>query len=128
MAEGTRHGLEAGERVEIARRRSISRATRDMAHPRRTHPFIAAYRKAGGQVDLELLPGEAEGFIQQEPRAAARTIDRNHRVTCKSTRLAPSCNMGAPRCPPYPQMFGRPAEAGAPLCTASFSRASRGIP
>ena len=37
---------------------------------------MSAYRKAGGQVDLELLEGEAEGFINKSPKAAARTIER----------------------------------------------------
>jgi dipeptidyl aminopeptidase/acylaminoacyl peptidase len=48
-----------------------------MAHPRpHLDRFVTAYRKAGGQVDLELLPGEAEGFINKSPKGAARTIER----------------------------------------------------
>jgi hypothetical protein len=39
---------------------------------------VAGYRKAGGQLDLELLEGEAEGYINRKPASPAveRTISR----------------------------------------------------
>jgi acetyl esterase/lipase len=38
--------------------------------------FVAGSRKIGGQVDLELIEGEAEGYISKKPAAADRTIAR----------------------------------------------------
>ena len=77
MAEGNPvMALERGERVEMPPAIYIQ-GDKDMAHPRpHLDRFIAAYRKAGGQVDLELLEGEAEGFINKSPKAAAHTIER----------------------------------------------------
>ncbi len=85
MAEGNPvMALERGERVELPPAIYIQ-GDKDMAHPRpHLDRFIAAYRKAGGQVDLELLPGEAEGFINKSPAAAARTIDRIIELVHKS--------------------------------------------
>jgi len=46
--------------------------TRDAAHPRPDlDRFVALYRKAGGQVELELFEGEAEGFIIRKPASPA---------------------------------------------------------
>ena len=61
--------------------------SRDMAHPRPDlDRFVAQYRKIGGQVDLELIEGEAEGFISKKP-AAARADDRaDHRVRPQAAR------------------------------------------
>jgi len=68
--------LERGEKVEMPPAIYIQ-GDKDQAHPRpHLDRFITAYRKAGGQVDLELLEGEAEGFINKSPKAAARTIER----------------------------------------------------
>jgi acetyl esterase len=77
MAEGSPViALERGERVETPPALYIQ-GTRDAAHPRPDlDRFVAAYRKAGGQVDLELLEGETEGYINKNPAAAKRTIDR----------------------------------------------------
>ena len=48
-----------------------SRAPRDIAHPRADlDRFVELYRKAGGQVDLKLFDGEAEGFINRKPTSA----------------------------------------------------------
>jgi acetyl esterase/lipase len=77
MAEGNPvMALERGEKVEMPPAIYIQ-GDKDQAHPRpHLDRFITAYRKAGGQVDLELLEGEAEGFINKSPKAAARTIER----------------------------------------------------
>ena len=39
--------------------------------------FVTYYRKAGGQVELELLEGEADGFLNRNPTSPAsrRAID-----------------------------------------------------
>lgn len=77
MAEGNPTlALERGEPVETPPVLYMQ-GTRDMAHPRSDlDRFVAQYRKASGQVDLELLEGEAEGFINKSPKAAARTVER----------------------------------------------------
>src|SRR5882762_3604348 len=79
MAEGNPVlALEAGERVELPPVLYVQ-GTRDVAHPRPDlERFVLQYRKAGGQVDLELYEGEAEGFITRNPTspAAGRAIDK----------------------------------------------------
>jgi acetyl esterase len=79
MAEGNPTlALERGESVETPPVLYMQ-GTRDMAHPRPDlDRFVAQYRKAGGQVDLELLEGEAEGYINRKPASPAveRTISR----------------------------------------------------
>jgi acetyl esterase len=77
MAEGNPvMALERGERAELPPAIYIQ-GDKDMAHPRpHLDRFVAQYRKAGGQLDLELLEGEAEGFITKSPAAARRTIER----------------------------------------------------
>jgi acetyl esterase/lipase len=50
--------------------------TKDQAHPRPDlDRFVAAYRKAGGDVTLELIEGVGEGYINKNPEAAKFTID-----------------------------------------------------
>jgi acetyl esterase len=77
MAEGSPViALERGERVEMPPALYIQ-GEKDAAHPRADlDRFVAQYRKAGGQVDLEIFEGEAEGFINKSPAAAARAIAR----------------------------------------------------
>jgi acetyl esterase len=79
MAEGNPTlALERGESVETPPVIYIQ-GTRDMAHPRADlDRFVAQYQKIGGQVDLELIEGEAEGFISKKPASPAveRTISR----------------------------------------------------
>jgi acetyl esterase len=79
MAEGNPTlALERGESVELPPVLYIQ-GDRDMAHPRPDlDRFVAGYRKAGGSLDLELLPGEAEGYIGRKPASPAveRTISR----------------------------------------------------
>jgi acetyl esterase len=68
MAEG--NPVLALERGEEGERPPVLyvQGTRDVAHPRPDlERFVAHYRKAGGRVDLELVEGEAEGFINKHP-------------------------------------------------------------
>lgn len=87
MAEGNPvMALERGERAELPPAIYIQ-GDKDMAHPRpHLDRFVAQYRKAGGQLDLELLEGEAEGFITKSPAAARRTIERIVEFVAKQLR------------------------------------------
>ena len=64
MAEGSPvRALERGERVELPPALYLQ-GTKDLAHPRPDlDRFVAEYRKAGGQVALELYEGEGQAFI-----------------------------------------------------------------
>lgn len=79
MAEGSPVlALERGERVELPPVLYLQ-GTRDVAHPRPDlDRFVTHYRKAGGQVELELFEGEAEGFITRNPGspAAGQAIEK----------------------------------------------------
>jgi acetyl esterase/lipase len=79
MAEGSPViALERGEKVEMPPAIYLQ-GDRDQAHPRADlDRFVAQYRKAGGQVDLELFEGEGQGYIAKQPMTAAgrRTIER----------------------------------------------------
>jgi acetyl esterase/lipase len=79
MAEGNPVlALERGERVALPPALYLQ-GTRDVAHPRPDlDRFVAQYGKAGGQVELELFEGEAEGFITRNPAspAARRAVER----------------------------------------------------
>ncbi len=72
MAEGNPVlALERGERVALPPVLYIQ-GTNDIAHPRvDLDRFVTQYRKAGGQVELELYEGEAEGFIIRRPSSPA---------------------------------------------------------
>jgi acetyl esterase/lipase len=79
MAEGNPVlALERGERVTLPPALYVQ-GTRDQAHPRvDLDRFVAQYRAAGGQVELELYEGEAEGFITKNPTspAAAQAVEK----------------------------------------------------
>ena len=79
MAEGSPViALERGERVELPPAIYLQGAD-DKAHPRADlDRFVTHYRKAGGQVDLTLFEGEAEGYITKKPmtEAGRRTIEQ----------------------------------------------------
>ena len=76
MAEGSPViALEKGERVETPPVFYVQ-GTKDGAHPRADlDRFVKAYRDAGGDVQLELLEGEGQGYINKSPAAAKTTID-----------------------------------------------------
>lgn len=79
MAEGNPVlALERGEQVEMPPVLYLQGAN-DTAHPRPDlDRFVTQYRKAGGQVDLELYEGEGQAFINRNPKApaAARAVEK----------------------------------------------------
>ena len=78
MAEGSpARALEQGEQVQLPPVLYVQ-GTEDVAHPRpHLDRFVAAYRKAGGVVDLELFEGEGQGFIMRKAGSPAsnRALD-----------------------------------------------------
>ncbi len=79
MAEGNpTRALERGERAMLPPSLYVQ-GVLDVAHPRpHLERFVAAYRKAGGQLELELFDDVAEGFIVRQPAApaSARAIEK----------------------------------------------------
>jgi len=79
MAEGNPVlALERGERVALPPVLYIQ-GTSDKAHPRvDLDRFVAQYRKADGQVNLEMFEGEDGGFINRNPSspAAAQAMEK----------------------------------------------------
>jgi len=71
MAEGSPvQALERGERVALPPVLYIQ-DTRDIVHPRpQLERFVELYRKAGGQVDLELSEGAGDAFAPRNPPPA----------------------------------------------------------
>ena len=67
MAEGSPvRILERGEKTALPPVLYLQ-GTADVVHPRpNTDSFVAAYRKAGGRVDLHLYEGEGEGFFLKD--------------------------------------------------------------
>ncbi len=74
MAEGNPVlALERGEKVELPPVLYLQ-GTNDAAHPRvDLDRFVMHYRKAGGQLELELFEGETEGFIVRKAGSPAST-------------------------------------------------------
>jgi acetyl esterase/lipase len=72
MAEGNpTMALERGEKVPLPPVLYLQ-GTADPAHPRpNLERFIAAYRKAGGRVDLHMFEGMSQAFISEQPTAPA---------------------------------------------------------
>jgi acetyl esterase/lipase len=63
--------LEKGEKLQLPPVLYLQ-GTADLAHPRpHLDRFVAAYRKAGGVVDLELFEGEGQGFIMRKAGSPA---------------------------------------------------------
>jgi acetyl esterase len=80
--------LEKGERVQLPPVLYLQ-GTEDLAHPRpHLDRFVAAYRKAGGAVDLELFEGEGQGFIMRKPGSPAsnRALELISEFTLKQLR------------------------------------------
>lgn len=79
MAEGNPvMALERGEKVEMPPVLYIQ-GTTDPAHPRPDlDRFVVGYRKAGGQVELELYDDAGQSFITKNPTspAAVRAMDK----------------------------------------------------
>lgn len=75
MAEGNPvMALERSEAVELPPVLYIQ-DTRDIVHPRaQLERFVELYRKAGGQVDLELSEGASDAFAPRNPPAALRHL------------------------------------------------------
>jgi acetyl esterase len=78
MAEGSpARALEHGETMQLPPVLYVQ-GTEDVAHPRpHLDRFVAAYRKAGGVVALELFEGEGQGFIMRKAGSPAsnRALD-----------------------------------------------------
>jgi acetyl esterase len=72
MADGSPAlALERGERVQLPPVLYLQ-GSEDLAHPRpQLDRFVAAYRKAGGVLDLELFDGEGQGFIMRKAGSPA---------------------------------------------------------
>ena len=89
MAEGSpARALEQGEKVELPPVLYLQ-GTDDLAHPRpHLDRFVAAYRKAGGVVDLELFEGEGQGFIMRKPGspASSRALETINEFVHKQIR------------------------------------------
>ena len=89
MAEGApARALEQGEKVELPPVLYLQ-GTEDVAHPRpHLDRFVAAYRKAGGMVDLELFEGEGQGFIMRKAGSPAsnRALDLINEFVHKQIR------------------------------------------
>jgi acetyl esterase/lipase len=89
MEEGApASALDRGERVQMPPVLYLQ-GTDDLAHPRpHLDRFVAAYRKAGGLVDLELFDGEGQGFIMRKAGSPAsnRAIELIIEFTHKQIR------------------------------------------
>jgi acetyl esterase/lipase len=72
MAEGNPvMALECGEKMEMPPVLYLQ-GSKDVAHPRpHLDRFVAGYRKAGGQVELEIYEGEGQAFISRNPGSPA---------------------------------------------------------
>ena len=80
--------LERGEKGQMPPLLYLQ-GTADVAHPKPNRDsFIAAYRKAGGKVDLHLFEGVGEAFITNDPAsqqardAIEKIIEFVHREIC----------------------------------------------
>jgi len=91
MAEGSPvRALERGERVELPPVLYIQ-DTKDIIHPRADlDRFVAQYRQAGGQVELELFEGASDGFAPRDPssHASVRALGRMYETRDPSSPAA----------------------------------------
>src|SRR5262245_63021755 len=94
MAEGSPvRALERGERGELPPVLYIQ-DTKDIVHPRADlDRFVAQYRQAGGQVELEMFEGVSDGFAPRNPAshasvpALARMYERSEEHTSELQSL-----------------------------------------
>ncbi len=89
MAEGNPvQALERGEHVALPPVLYIQ-DSRDVVHPRvQLERFIELYRKAGGQVDLELSEGAADAFVaRNSPSAIGRVHEKRDASSPTSSRV-----------------------------------------
>lgn len=72
MTEGNpTMALERGEKVQMPPVLYLQ-GTADLAHPRpNLDRFVAAYRKAGGRLDLQFFEGVGEAFVKKDPHSPA---------------------------------------------------------
>jgi acetyl esterase len=72
MADGAvARALERGEKGALPPVLYLQ-GTADIAHPRPyLDNFVAAYRKAGGRVELQFFEGVGEAFVKKDPKSAA---------------------------------------------------------
>jgi acetyl esterase len=80
--------LEKGEKLELPPVLYLQ-GSEDEAHPRpHLDRFVAAYRKAGGDLDLELFQGEGQGFIMRKAGSPAsnRALERINEFIHKQLR------------------------------------------
>ena len=69
--------LERGEKIETPPVLYIQ-DSRDIVHPRpQLERFVELYRKAGGQVDLELSEGASDAFMTRNPPPALQKMYQN---------------------------------------------------
>lgn len=80
MAEGNpTRALERGEKVPMPPVLYLQ-GTADPAHPRpNLERFVAAYRKAGGRLDLHMFEGMSQAFISEDPKHP-RSIEAIERI------------------------------------------------
>ncbi|HKM99519.1 MAG TPA: alpha/beta hydrolase [Candidatus Binataceae bacterium] len=89
MAEGNPvQALERGERVDLPPVLYIQ-DTRDIVHPRpQLERFVELYRKAGGQVELELSEGAGDAFAPRNPPPAlGRMYDKRDPSSPAASRV-----------------------------------------
>lgn len=72
--------LERGEKVAMPPVLYVQ-GDADQMHPRpQLDKFVDLYRKAGGRVDLQLYPGEVEGFVTREAKSEANKAAATERI------------------------------------------------
>ncbi|HKV55924.1 MAG TPA: alpha/beta hydrolase [Candidatus Binataceae bacterium] len=89
MAEGNPvRALERGEQVALPPVLYIQ-DTRDIVHPRpQLERFVELYRKAGGQVDLELSEGASDAFVPRNPpKALAHSFEKRDASSPAAVRV-----------------------------------------
>lgn len=72
--------LERGEKIEMPPVLYLQ-GDADLMHPRaQLDTFVRLYRNRGGQLDLQLYPGEEAGFITREAKSPAHKTDGTARI------------------------------------------------